>query len=72
MCVYLIIMTDEHRVLLHRQMTTYPSECDQRALLRKLHHKLFLIHRARITRRMLLRDQQGRNHKASVVVFAEK
>jgi len=63
---------DEYRPDSPAKMTTYPSKSDQGALLRKLHHKLLLIHRACITRRMLLRDQQGGNYKAPTLIFAEK
>lgn len=39
---------------------THPSKRDQRPLLRKLHHQLLLIHRTRVTRRMLSGNQQRR------------
>ena len=44
------------------QKTTHPSPSNQTSLLRKLHDQLLLIHRTRITRGMLLRYQQRRNH----------
>ena len=53
-------------------MKTYPSECEQKALLRKLHHEVFFVDLKQITRRMLLRYQQGRNYIVPALVFAEK
>src|SRR6266849_5710247 len=53
-------------------MTIYPSQYDQGAPLRKLHHKFLFIYRTYITRRMLLRDQQGRNYVAPAHIFTEK
>jgi hypothetical protein len=53
-------------------MTTYPSKRDQGSLLCKLGYKFLLIDRTCITRRMLLRDQQGRNYVAPALIFAQE
>src|ERR1700755_1528576 len=54
------------------KMTTYPSKCDQGPSLRKLRHKLLLIDHACITRRMLLRNQQGRNYIAPSIISTKQ
>lgn len=55
-------------------MTIYPSKCDQAPFLRKLHYNFLFIDRtlACIARRMLLRDQQGRNYVAPAIIFAQE
>ena len=51
---------------------THPSKRNQRPFLRKLHHQFFLIHRTRITRRMLSGNQQRRHEVFAFVVLAQQ
>jgi len=54
------------------KMTIYPSKYDQGPLLCKSHYEFFLIDRTCITRRMLLRDQQGRDYVAPALIFSQE
>jgi hypothetical protein len=56
----------------NNQKATHPSQRNQTPLLRKLHDQLLLIHRTRITRRMLLRYQQRRNRELVPLILPQQ
>lgn len=60
---YVIVRQEDGNKLTRlRGMGVYPSECNEGPFLRKFKYELFLFHRACITRRSLLRDQQRRHY----------
>jgi len=53
-------------------MRMYPTERDQIPLLRELQNQLLFIHRASITRRVLLGNQQRGNHILLLLIPAQQ